>query len=307
MKKNLLYIPLDYNRQASDNSVFGSIIDGFNTEFNTSIFTNIDEALLFKPDIILVNGNAITPEECLLLKTATCAFFTVWVGDVRYAPLSEAMNKIDIADLYLFPFNGDHLKSFSKILNTPCEFAFEHFDDMVVREVKELYSGKVVFVGNTYDHFPGGDERISIAKFIGKYVPELEMYGSFPPIDNITRGQIDFSEVPDLYNNSYLTIAHNNRSDIDGYFTHRNLIALASGSCVLMKHFPGIEQFFTNWEHCVFYKTNYELLDIIEFLKREPSIRNKIAKNGNSYVRQHYLNSNFAHNLYQILKNKKII
>ena len=96
-------------------------------------------------------------------------------------------------------------------------------------------------------------------------------------------------------------------SILDGYFTHRNLIALASGSCVLMKHFPGIEQFFTNWEHCVFYKTNYELLDIIEFLKREPSIRNKIAKNGNSYVRQNYLNSNFAYNFYQILKNKKII
>ena len=91
-------------------------------------------------------------------------------------------------------------------------------------------------------------------------------------------------------------------SILDGYFTHRNLIALASGSCVLMKHFPGIEQFFTNWEHCVFFRNNYELLDVIEFLKRTPVQRNKIARSGNEFVRKNYLNSNFANKYHQILK-----
>ena len=303
--KKLLYIPLDYHLH-SENGVFDSILNGFKTEFNTLIFKTLEESIRFNPDYVFMHGNVISLEDCNTLKSLTGAMFTIWVGDVRYAPLPEAMNMIGVADLYLFPFNGKQLEYFSRILDTPCEYIFEVFDDRQVREVKEMTVGRVVFVGNVYDHFPGGEERISLANFIGKYVPELELYGSFPYSAN-SKGNIDFSQVPDLYNTSYLTIAHNNRNDIDGYFTHRNLIALASGSCVLMKHFPGIEQFFTNWEHCVFYKTNYELLDIIEFLKREPSIRNKIAKNGNSYVRQNYLNSNFAHNFYQILKNKYLI
>ena len=35
---------------------------------------------------------------------------------------------------------------------------------------------------------------------------------------------------------------------------------------------------------CVYYKTNYELLDVIEFLKRNPDIRNKIAKSGTAIL-----------------------
>ena len=302
MIKKLLYIPLDYHRHAEIDSIFNSMINGFNTNFDVQIFKNIEESILFKPDLVFMHGNAILLEECHLLKESTNAFFTIWVGDVRYAPLPEAMNMMDIADLYLFPFKGEQLKYFSRILDTPCEYLFEVFDDRQVREVKEISSGRIVFVGNVYEHFPGGEERISLVKFIGKYVPELEYYGSFPYADISVKGRIDFSEVPDLYNSSYLTIAHNNRNDIDGYFTHRNLIALASGSCVLMKYFPGIEESFTNWDHCVYYKTNYELLDVIEFLKRNPSIRNKIAKSGNSYVRENYLNANFSHRYNEILK-----
>jgi DNA polymerase-3 subunit epsilon len=66
---------------------------------------------------------------------------------------------------------------------------------MIVREVKELYSGKVVFVGNTYDHFPGGDDRISIAKFIGN--ADLAGYNSnkfdVPMlVDEFLRVEFDF-------------------------------------------------------------------------------------------------------------------
>jgi len=301
MRKKLLYIPLDYCRHAESDSIFNSMLSGFNTQFEARVFKNMEESTLFNPDLVYMHGNAISIEECHLLKKSTNAFFTIWVGDVRYAPLPEAMSMIDVANLYLFPFKGEQLKSFSRILNTPCEYLFEVFDDRQIRDVKEISSGRIVFVGNVYEHFPGGEERISLVKFIGKYTPELEYYGSFPYESNSAKGGIDFSNVPDLYNSSYLTIAHNNRNDIDGYFTHRNLIALASGSCVLMKYFPGIEEFFINWEHCVYYKTNYELLDVIEFLKRNPDIRNKIAKSGNTYVRENYLNANFAYKYNEIL------
>ena len=55
-----------------------------------------------------------------------------------------------------------------------------------------------------------------------------------------------------------------------------------------MRKFDGIEKHFENFKNCFYYRSRYELFDIICFLKNNPSYRNTIAKNAYMTAREKY-------------------
>ena len=65
--KKLLYIPLDYHIH-SETGVFDSMLNGFKTEFDALIFKNLEESIEFNPDYVFMHGNAISIEDCNILK-----------------------------------------------------------------------------------------------------------------------------------------------------------------------------------------------------------------------------------------------
>lgn len=278
----LLHIPLDFSRHSEDARLFQDQLTAFQRLCECIIYTDIETAIKFKPDVVFYQGS-LSFEECARIKRETGCIFTMFSGDARYAPVSSLMDYKSFVDAYFLPFSGELLKNYEYILGKPCYFLWEAFQDWKFRDFKELNTGVISYVGNLYSNLPGGKERSELYTFLFDNVINAAFHGSGFP-----KGNINNYEVPDLYQNSFAVIAENNFHDIPEYFTPRNLTAMAAGSLCLMKVFSGIEKHFTNWKHCIYYRTKYELLDIIDFLKKNPSIRNGIAREGHEYVRENY-------------------
>lgn len=284
----ILLIPLDFHKH-SDDRMFGDMLRAFGKNNEAQMFENIQSAVHFAPDVIFYQGG-LTSIDCQILKAHTDSYWVTWTGDVRYAPMEHLMNCRSFTDLFLLPFTGKLLKTYYKLLGVPCRFIFEPFQNWKFIAPKEMQSGRITFVGNIYDTVPGGEQRKEIIPFLSKHFNEVQAYGSGfnEPMDNF--------KVPELYNNSFAVICDNNWKDIPGYFTPRNLNAMSAGSCALMRIFPDIEKQFENWEHCIYYRHKYELLDIISFLKQNPEQRNRIAKSGYEHARKNFTFDNFVTN-----------
>lgn len=275
----ILLIPLGWENPADHFDLVNSFRkDHEPTLYNKNLIIDIE-----KYDVVFYQGG-LSKERCVEIKIKTNATWITWTGDVRYAPLHHLQECKEFTDIYAVPFSGSLLNTYFKLLGKPCRFIWEYFPYYRLREPKELNSGPVSFVGNVYDCVPGGTDRIELAKFLRGQLNEFQAFGSFP-MEDISQAEVD--SVPDIYQNSYLTIAQNNWHDIPEYFTPRNLQGMSS-SCCLMKWFPGIEKHFTNWVDCVYYRHKYELLDVITYLKLNPEKRNQIARKGFELVREKY-------------------
>lgn len=287
----ILLIPLDYQLHQTDKSVFDGMEQGFITNGHEAIIYdgNLSGAIHFKPDLIIFQGSA-SLEDCEILKDATEARFIMYTGDLRYAPMQSLMNYRDVVDIYLLPFSGRLLKSYSELLRKPCLFHWESIQDWRFKPFQRPDNNIIVFVGNAYETVPC--DRIHFVNFLRKHVPEFVCYGSLPT----SKGATLTYDVPKLYENSYCVIAENNWSE-HSYFTPRNIGAMAAGSCTLMRWFPGIERFFSNWVDCVVYRSEFELLDIINFLRENPIKRNLIAKAGHTKAIENYKYSDWAKQL----------
>ena len=280
----VLLIPLDYHRHTEDDMLFGDMLRAFQKQSEAIMYDgNTDNAISFKPDVIFFQGS-VSVDDLQKIKSATGCKITMWTGDTRYAPQQSLMDYRNVIDIYLLPFSGETSNNFSKMLNKPCQFIFEPIQDWRFVPPKEMSDGRIVFVGNHYETAPAGETRTEIINFLKQHTANFEAYGS---IAN-SNGSINYTLVPQLYNDSFIVIAENNWHDIEDYFTPRNLTAMSAGSCCLMRRFDGIEKHFSNFENCFFYRHKYELLDIVCFLKNNPSYRNAIAHKAYATAKEKY-------------------
>lgn len=276
----ILLIPLDFHKHKDEPLLFGDLLRAFSVGNEAVIYTTLDEAIGFRPDLVFYQGS-LSIEECAWVKRETKCKFTMWTGDVRYAPMQSLVEMKDVVDQYYLPFSGELLKTYEYLLGKPCAYIWEPLHNWKVIKPKELTTGNITFIGNLYETVPGGAERIELKRFLSGKVDNLFFENGIPN-----------NTLPGLYADSFAVIAENNWSNIEGYFTPRNLLAM-SNSCCLARYFPGIH-YFKNWGHCVYYKNKYELLDIINYLKLNPEKRNDIAKRGHELATNLFTYDNWA-------------
>lgn len=279
--KKILYIPLDWHRDSEGH--FDDVKQAFAKQCEVEIFATWKQKE-FTPDIIFFQGS-LSVSELKNIKESTGAKVVMWTGDAGYMPPQSFMDHKDTVDLYLMPFLGENMKTYATLLKKPCNYIWEFIQDWRFREPIEIEKSEgsmISFVGNIYDHLPGGEVRNKTMAFLWRHVPELFCWGN-----GFKNGPIEYTETPDIYNNSYLVIAENNLM-LDGYFTPRNIGGMAAGSCVLHKWFPRIEHFFRHLEDGMVYKNEYELLQQINFLKANPDMRNELAKKSYNTAKQYW-------------------
>jgi hypothetical protein len=280
----ILYIPLDFHRHTESPELFSDLVKALKGE----IYQSREQAINFKPDVVLFHGG-LTPNELYGLKKDLHVPILMWTGDCRYMPQPSLMMYKDVVDAFILPFSGKAKQRHSKLIGKPCYFLWEPIQNWRFKKPQELLEGPVTFVGNLYETLPGGETRQEIISFINTYANDLRVYGNFPGCSSL-----DNNLLPERYNNSYAVIAENNLHDIDDYFTPRNIGAMAAGSCVAMRYFPNIEEYFVDGKDCFVYRHKYELLDIIQFLQRNPVIRNRVASDGYYTALSYFSLDNFA-------------
>lgn len=287
--KRLLFIPLDYHKP----NVQLYLFDALKTQFEVTYYKGDVHG---KPEIIYVQSGAISPKELIKIKRKTKATVIQWTGDCRPELLSEVMAYKGIVDKTFLACGIGQKEMYEQALGHEVVW-LQHAGTMFV-EPTDMQEGGIAFVGNYYDQFPGGAERNKLCYELDKkYEDEFFCYGSWGD----SRGSVPYDDTPWIYANAYVSISANIFNDVEGYWSNRPYDILAAGSCCLMRYVPGIERHFTDGVHCVYYRSNEEAMEKIEWLLANPEIRNRIARAGFNHVRENHTWVNRAMELWACL------
>lgn len=254
--KKLLYISLGF--QPND------FYDSFCKYFDCKLYTGVQDAIAFNPDYIHLHAGSLSLEDATLLKSKTNAIWTQFTGDCSTEPLEPVTRLKDICDITLLTIAEGlgHLYQDCKRVTWMPEAV------LPMKQPKELTDGKIVFVGNYYDHLPDGNQRREICETLHKTYPnKFECYGSMP----FSKGEIPYTQVPDLYNDSFIVIAHDNNSSVKKYFSQRYLAAMGT-SCCVGKRVEGMLDDYLSYPNLA------AMLFTVKYLYDNPYVRNDIAK-----------------------------
>lgn len=280
MKNRLLFIPLHYNADIKPHKEW---FDAMNHHFDTVYFNSCVSGNF---DYVLLQSGAFTLSALNIIQSTLGNPKVIqWTGDCRPDVLPEVMAYKETADLTLLVAGIGQKEMYETALGSPVDYLQQGvFNSFFIAPIK-IDSGKVVFIGNNYDQFPGAVERSLLCLDLAKF-SEFETIGNgWDRCYNNTRS-IPYDQSAKIYNESYISISHACFNDVEGYYSNRTLDIMAAGGCCLMRRTPNIEQFFTDGYDCVLYSTNEEAVEKIKYLQARTEIRNLIALNGHNTAKQ---------------------
>jgi spore maturation protein CgeB len=145
----------------------------------------------------------------------------------------------------------------------------------------------VSFIANNYnDQFPGGALRLeSVNRLKSIYNVRFGLFGSGYPFPTSIATPAENNQI---YNNSMCCLSISNFNDLSHYFSDRLLSCLSSGRPTITWHFPGVESYFVEGSEIFVARSTTDILDAIEFCRKNPGEATKIGLNGHKRVsREH--------------------
>lgn len=281
MKKRLLFIPLHYNANPRPHEDW---FNGLGKYYHCTYYESRMQVDSVQFDFILIQSGAI---DCDTIRFINISSKVIqWTGDARADVMENVTQYKGIADLTLLAVGIGQKEMYEKAMGTPVDYLQQGVFSSFFIKPQKLESGKTVFIGNNYDHFPGAIEREQLCWELadGSHCDFETIGNGWTRSYNNTRS-IPYIDSAKIYNESYISISHACFNDIDGYYSNRTIDIMAAGGCCLMRRFPGCENYFTELYDCMFYSTTEEAIEKINYLYERPDVRNEIAKNGYNKAR----------------------
>jgi spore maturation protein CgeB len=263
----------------------------FCKQYIVQYYQNNQIAIEFKPDIIYTQCGAIDTNLLIELKEKTGAIVMQWTGNARAGILDEIMIYKDVSDITFLASGIGQKELYENALNQPVFYLQHGMASFAFKKVRtDITDNSIIFIGNNYDEFEGASERNNLCELLTNTFETFEVWGNGYADKTKYRNpdSIPYHLSHDLYNKSYIGIAANSFNYIDGYWSHRKLDIMAAGCCCLMRYVPRLEDYFQDMVHGVFYKTNQEAIEKINFLIANPDLRNKIAQQGQEIVQKYH-------------------
>jgi len=88
------------------------------------------------------------------------------------------------------------------------------------------------------------------------------------------------------------------------YTSNRFFIAMGCGSVYLTKKFPGIDKFVRNKEHVLWFDTDEEMLDLVDFYIKNDAARRKIGENAQKLAQEKHTCVHRVRNMIDIAEGK---
>lgn len=160
-------------------------------------------------------------------------------------------------------------------------------------KVRAEFKADVSMIGRAYD------VRVRIVTDLRRRGIEVKTYGdkAWPPPAFCEK--VYGSEFRDIVASSAINLATNLYHLIPGWTSIRVFLLLACGGFTLINAFPGIEEFFQNGKHLVWYESEEEVPELIAYWLNKPEQRHIIAENGRQLVVNRFT---MKHTTKQILK-----
>lgn len=193
---------------------------------------------------------------------------------------------------------------YDRLARKPVSWVHEgaHLPSFPLRQsapVPDVYRSQVAFVGNIYypaETKDGTFERHRLLKRVQERF-QLKVWGpqggpqarlkwgaNYPAIEWPAYNE----QLVQICRGADVVLGINRRNDIELYFSNRTFLTLASGGFHVTRYVPGLETMFRNREHLVWYHTDEECVQLIDYYLAHPKLRRKIAAAGCDWVRRRY-------------------
>lgn len=148
---------------------------------------------------------------------------------------------------------------------------------------------EVVMCGGHYGNaFPGTKDRVGgIRALVAAGLPVGVVGNGWPGGCNVV-GSCHVKQQIHVWRAAKVCLNINHFNDVELYYSDRQLIAMASGKPVVCHYVPGLEREFANWEDCVWYRGETELVDVVRKLLASPEDCARIGANGKKKVLEHH-------------------
>jgi len=175
------------------------------------------------------------------------------------------------------------------------------FPEVEVPEAqRSLYGSQVAFVGNLY-HPPVPDERLALHRhrLLRQVCTRFDLKIWGVQGDPTTRERWDdqcpliewpayHEELVKICRASDIILGLNTINTVELYFSNRTFLTLACGGFHVTSYVPGLEKMFENQRHLVWYTSDSECLELMDYYLKRPDLRSAIAVAGKQWVRQRY-------------------
>lgn len=130
---------------------------------------------------------------------------------------------------------------------------------------------EVLMIGNHYGStFPGTTQREGAMRALGDAGFDYGVVGKGWPSDIRTAGECHVKDQVSVWKRAKVGVSISNFNDIPLYYSDRQLISMASGTPIVCYHIPLLEDEFKDGDHCLFFRTNPQLVSRVRWLLDNP-------------------------------------
>jgi glycosyl transferase family 1 len=238
----------------------------------------------FRPDMVLIYKKDADLDVVASLPADVPR--VMFYEDLFFEAEPEVIDMARAVSLFLTTARGD-VVDFKKVgvphadyIRTGCD-PTDHFIDQAQPDV----AGDVAFIGAP--NMPNRTELLSAVA--GEF--DLSLYGRGWQ-NAIGRPAVREDVFPDdlrrICASTKIIIGIDKRHDIDAYFSNRTWLTLGCGGFLLTRYVEGLEEYFNNHEHLVWFNSIDECLELIrDYLPKEDE-RRRIAQAGRDYVHTYH-------------------
>ena len=262
----------------------------------------IDVVQSYQPDFIFweIHGagyiNKKTIEKIYSINKEV--YICQWNGDIRSKPIPEMVELGKMIDLTYISASEQIEEYRSKGVNN-VRF-FPHFIDgwdtneidKPLPQTRDFYASMIASVVPPWrllkrKLMPGQWERINLAiRLKRKFGKKFGLFGpNWHYYVKSSEGRLPFNEQFNVIRNSYCIVGTNNFNNYLHYMSDRPFIAMATGVPHINREVPGIEDFFKNGEHCLFFSKPKQAVNITKKVIENPEYYEKnVGRKGRELV-----------------------
>lgn len=269
--------------------------EGRNNDFINGEF--YDDVIRFKPDWLwlqLQNTDIIQAETLTKIEKALpdCVI-THWCGDVRkevgayYASVCQATHLTLVANGGFIP---DYLAAGAREVRYMAHGLDWNEDVLGVPDWAPPFQvPDVVYCGNHYgESMVGSDVRQNCVRMLCEAGINVGVIGNgWEKTGLPVVGQCHVKRQLQVYRKAKLVLGVNHFPELTKYHGDRTIIALASGTPVLQRWYPGIEEEFREWEDLWYFKDE-SLVEKAKILLDSELLRKELGRRGRAAaIRSH--------------------
>jgi spore maturation protein CgeB len=252
----------------------------------------LDEVTAMRPDLVyLESGYNVDTAALVAIRTELGIPVTMWFGDAcvdqehieRILKYAAAVDWQIVVDREV---SGEAARRGIRNVEFIANCGYDHYFRPLglERDIDVLFTGKS-YLG--LSAFPFAEQRLDFATRVNAILgPRFRVVGeSWEPLGlaNYSPARVPEWDVNVLNNRAKIVLAYDAAQTQD-FTSIRTCNALLSGSFVVIRRYPGIEKFYVNGEHLVWFDDNEEGLRVVQRYLADPEARQRIGEAGRRHV-----------------------